>query len=65
MLVCSSYNFSCEFACNYCDLRMLVYGSYNFSPGFAYNCGDFSLGLASSFVGFDTKLVVSYIGIAV
>ena len=44
---------------------MLVYGSYNFSPEFACNCGDFSPGMASSFVGVDTKLVVSYVGIAV
>ena len=65
MLVCSSYDFSCKFACNYCDLCTLVSDSYNFIPEFACDCGYFSPGMASSFVGVDTKLVVSYIGVAV
>ena len=37
MLVYSSYSFSFELACVYCDLHMFVYGSYNFSLEFVYN----------------------------
>ena len=58
MLVCSSCDFSLEFACDYYDLRVLVCSSYSFSFKFVYNFSfKFTTSASSlSFVGFGPKL---------